>query len=150
MDKPRIQNLSHQGISKTKNEENERLRLGWDVKRQLTKINYRIHTDAIKQHLIPPQISKQSTNIIYASEADVLNMALFGKTAKNWRDENPKKEGNIRDYSDVTQLVVLANLEGINAEFIRRGLPQSQRLIQLNEIAIIQMRSLLARQAWRN
>ncbi|MEK6561174.1 MAG: KilA-N domain-containing protein [Nitrospirota bacterium] len=130
-------------FQRLKNEENERLRLGWDVKRQLTKINYRIHTDAIKQHLIPPQISKQSTNIIYASEADVLNMALFGKTAKNWRDENPKKEGNIRDYSDVTQLVVLANLEGINAEFIRRGLPQSQRLIQLNEIAIIQMRSLL-------
>lgn len=130
-------------FQRLKEEENQRLVLGWDVKRALTKINYKIHTDAIKKHLIPPHISKQSANIMYANEADVLNMALFGMTAKNWRDENPRKEGNIRDYSDVTQLVVLANLEGINAELIRQGLTQSERLMQLNEIAIIQMQSLL-------
>ena len=119
------------------------MKLGWDVKRALTKINYRIHTDAIKEHLIPPRVSKQSTDIIYASEADVLNMALFGKIAKEWRDKNFDKDGNIRDYADVTQLVVLANLEGINAELIRRGLPQNERLTQLNQIAITQMRSLV-------
>lgn len=130
-------------FQRLKAEENERLTLGWDVKRQLTKINYRIHTDAIKKHLIPPQISKQSANIMYANEADVLNMALFGMTAKDWRQENKGKDGNIRDYSDVTQLVVLANLEGINAELIRQGLSQWERLIKLNEIAIIQMQALL-------
>ncbi len=130
-------------FQRLKNEESEKLRLGWDVKRTLAKINYKIHTDAIKTHLIPPHLSKQSVNIVYASEADVLNMALFGKTAKIWRDENPKKEGNIRDYADVTQLVVLANLEGINAELIRRGLPQNERLLQLNQIAISQMQSLI-------
>jgi hypothetical protein len=124
-------------------EENQRLALGWDLKRALTKINYRIHTDAIKIYLIPPHISKQSTSILYATEADVLNVALFGKTAKDWRDKNPRKDGNIRDYADVTQLVVLANLEGINAELIRRGLPQSERLMQLNEAAIVQMQSLV-------
>lgn len=130
-------------FQRLKQEENRKLELGWDVKRQLTKINYRIHTDAIKKHLVPPHVSKQSTDIIYANEADVLNMALFGKTAKNWRDENPKLDGNIRDYADVTQLVVLANLEGINAELIHRSLPQSERLIQLNEVAITQMQALL-------
>lgn len=130
-------------FQRLKSEEEERLKLGWDVKRMLTKVNYKIHTDAIRKHLIPPYITKQSASILYANEADVLNMALFGKTAKNWRDENQKKDGNIRDYSDVTQLVVLANLEGINAELIRQGLSQSERLIQLNEIAIIQMQSLL-------
>jgi len=134
-------------FQRLKVEESEKLRTGWDVKRTLAKINYRIHTDAIKAHLIPPHISKQSANIVYANEADVLNVALFGKTAKEWRDENPKKEGNIRDYSDVTQLVVLANLEGINAELIRRGVLQSDRLIQLNEIAIVQMQSLLGNAA---
>lgn len=130
-------------FQRLKEEENQRLTLGWDLKRALTKINYRIHTDAIKKHLIPPHLSKQSTDTIYASEADVLNMALFGKTAKNWRDENSKLDGNIRDYADVTQLVVLANLEGINAELIRRGLSQSERLIQLNEVAIMQMQALI-------
>lgn len=134
-------------FQRLKEEENKRLALGWDVKRALTKINYKIHTDAVKKHLVPPHISKQSANIMYANEADVLNMALFGMTAKNWRDENPRKEGNIRDYSDVTQLVVLANLEGINAELIRQGLPQNERLIQLNEIAIIQMQALLGNPA---
>lgn len=130
-------------FQRLKQDENTRLELGWDVKRQLTKINYRIHTDAIQEYLIPSQVSKQKTNIIYANEADVLNMALFGKTAKDWRDSNPKKEGNIRDYADVTQLVVLANLEGINAELIRQDIPQPNRLVQLNQIAITQMRSLV-------
>ncbi|MDP2638391.1 MAG: KilA-N domain-containing protein [Candidatus Levybacteria bacterium] len=134
-------------FQRLKAEENKRLTLGWDVKRQLTKINYLIHTDAIKKHLIPPYISKQSANITYANEADVLNMALFGTTAKSWRDENPKKEGNIRDYSDVTQLVVLANLETLNAEFIRQKISQAERLVKLNEIAIIQMQALLGNPA---
>ena len=130
-------------FQRLKEEENQRLALGWDLKRTLAKINYKIHTDAVKAHLIPPQLSKQSTNIVYATEADVLNMALFGKTAKQWRDANPSKEGNIRDYADVTQLVVLANLEGINAELIKHGISQSERLMQLNQIAISQMKSLL-------
>src|SRR3989338_2602414 len=130
-------------FQRLKEEENERLRLGWDVKRMLAKINYKINTDAVKGHLIPENISKKRTNIMYANEADVLNIALFGKTAKEWRDKNPRKEGNIRDYADVTQLVVLANMEGINAELIRQGMSQPGRLVQLNQIAIIQMRSLL-------
>ena len=134
-------------FQRLKIEESEKLRLGWDIKRALAKINYKIHTDAIKEHLIPPHISKQSATIVYATEADVLNMALFGQTAKDWREKNPKKDGNLRDYADVAQLVVLANLEGINAEFIRRGLSQSARLIQLNEIAIIQMQSLVGNAA---
>lgn len=130
-------------FQRLKDEENKRLSLGWDTKRMLTKINYRIHTDAIKRHIIPPKISKVQANLIYANEADVLNKALFGMTAKEWRDKNLKLDGNIRDYSDVTQLICLANLETLNAEFIRQGLQQSERLLSLNEIAIIQMRSLL-------
>jgi len=131
-------------FQRLKSEENERLTLGWDVKRQLTKINYRIHTDSINENLIPQSISKRQATIIYASEADILNAALFGKTAKDWRDENKGKEGNIRDYCDVTQLVVLSNLEGINAELIRQSLSQSERLIKLNEIAISQMKALMS------
>ena len=134
-------------FQRLKDEESKRLELGWNVKRTLTKINYKIHTDAIKERLIPPHISRQSANIIYANEADVLNVALFGKTAKDWRNENTNKEGNIRDYSDVTQLVVLANLETLNAEFIRQKISQPERLINLNEIAIIQMKSLLGNPA---
>lgn len=130
-------------FQRLKIEENERLVLGWDAKRMLTKINYRIHTDAIWENLIPREISKVQANIIFANEADVLNKALFGMTAKEWRDKNPKLAGNIRDYSDVTQLVCLANLESLNAEFIRQGLSTSEKLLKLNEIAIIQMRSLL-------
>lgn len=130
-------------FQRLKTEENERLRLGWNVKRTLAAVNYKIHTDSIKENLIPPDLSQQSANIIYANEADVLNMALFGKTAKEWRDENHNKDGNIRDYADITQLVVLVNLEGINAELIRRGLPQNERLTQLNQIAITQMQSLI-------
>ncbi|MDP3954797.1 MAG: KilA-N domain-containing protein [bacterium] len=130
-------------FQRLKFEENERLVLGWDVKRQLTKINYRIHTGSIKENLIPQSITKSQAKIIYASEADILNVALFGKTAKDWREKNKGKEGNIRDYADVTQLVVLANLEGINAELIRQSLPQSERLIKLNQIAIYQMTALI-------
>lgn len=130
-------------FQRLKSEENERLVLGWDVKRQLTKVNYRIHTDAIKENLIPKSITKNQANIIYASEADILNVALFGKTAKDWREENKGKEGNLRDYCDVTQLVVLANLEGINSELIRAGLSQSERLLKLNGIAIAQMKALI-------
>jgi hypothetical protein len=130
-------------FQRLKEEERLRIETGWDAKRMLTKINYRIHTDAIQENLIPREISKAQANIIFANEADVLNKALFGMTAKEWRDKNPKLAGNIRDYSDVTQLVCLANLESLNAEFIRQGLPQGERLLKLNEIAIIQMRSLL-------
>lgn len=123
--------------------EAEQKQLGWSVKRELTKINYRIHTDAIKQNLIPPQLSPQQTSIIYANEADVLNMALFGMTAAQWRARNPGKAGNIRDYANVSELICLANLENLNALFINEGLPQSIRLERLNQIAITQMRLLL-------
>jgi hypothetical protein len=130
-------------FQRLKEEENERLAIGWDVKRTLAKINYKIHTDAVRKHLVPPLLSQKSSTIVYATEADVLNKALFGKTAKEWREHHPKKEGNIRDYADMTQLVVLANLEAINADLIRRGFPQNERLILLNETAIAQMQSLL-------
>lgn len=129
-------------FQRLKIEENERLVLGWDTKRMLTKINYRIHTDAIKAHLIPERISKAQANIIFANEADVLNVALFGLTAKEWRDKNPKLAGNIRDYADVTQLVCLANLENLNAEYIKAEISQKERLLKLNESAISQMKSL--------
>ncbi len=130
-------------FQRLKEEENERLVTGWDTKRLLTKINYRIHTDAIKENIIPPNLSKHAQNLIYANEADVLNVALFGMTAADWRDKNPKLDGNIRDYSDVAQLVCLSNLENLNAEFIRAGLSQSERLIKLNVSAITQMKSLV-------
>ncbi len=130
-------------FQKLKSEENERLKLGWDVKRELVKINYKIHTDAIKENLIPLEISVNDAKIIYASEADVLNKALFGITAKEWREQNPEKEGNLRDYADVTQLVVLANLETLNSEFIKENIEQGERLVRLNRIAISQMRSLV-------
>ena len=122
--------------------EEERKQLGWDIRRNLTKINYRIHTDAIKENLIPAELSKQQINNIYASEADVLNMALFGKTAKEWRDTNPDKKGNIRDYANISQLVCLSNLENLNAHFVNDGLPQVERLVKLNKIAIQQMKLL--------
>ncbi len=130
-------------FQRLKIEENERLVLGWDMKRLLAKVNYKIHTDAIKEHIIPQKISKEMIEGIYATEADVLNVALFGITAKEWRTQNPKKEGNIRDYSEVEQLIVLSNLESLNAEFIRQNIPQSVRLVKLNEIAIGQMKSLI-------
>jgi len=124
--------------------ETEHQQLGWDIRRNLTKINYRIHTDAIKTHLIPPLLTSQQINLIYASEADLLNMALFGKTAKQWRDENPGNKGNIRDEANVSQLVCLANLETLNAHFIQQGLAQAERLKLLNQTAIQQMKLLLA------
>src|SRR3989344_3712150 len=130
-------------FQRLKIEESERLRLGWDVKRELVKINYKIHTDAIKENLIPLEISVKDAKIIYASEADVLNKALFGKTAKEWSDINPLKKGNMRDYANVTQLVVLVNLESLNSEFIKQELSQEERLIRLNKIAISQMKSLI-------
>lgn len=117
--------------------------LDWDIKRNLTKINYQIHTDAIKQNLVPKALSKQQTAFIYATEADALNMALFGKTAKQWREENPKEKGNIRDYANVSQLVCLSNLENLNAVFINDKLTQPERLIKLNQIAIHQMKILV-------
>ncbi len=116
--------------------------LGWDIKRNLTKINYQIHTDAIKKNLIPPKLTKQQVNFIYASEADILNLALFGKTAKEYREENPSLKGNIRDKADVNQLICLANLESLNAHFIEEDMPQKERLEKLNHIAIEQMKIL--------
>jgi hypothetical protein len=124
-------------------EENKRLELGWDAKRALTKINYKIHTHSIKQNIVlPNKISKKDATHVYASEADVLNKALFGMTAQEWREKNTEKEGNIRDYTNVYQLVCLANLETLNAEFINMKLSQSQRLLKLNQIAISQMKLL--------
>ena len=126
-----------------KDEETNRLKLGWNVQRTLSKINYRIHTDAIKDTLIPPIVTQQQLNGIYASEADLLNVALFGMTAVQWRMRNPDKEGNMRDYATLEQLVVLSNMESLNAVFIRQGLSPAERLHQLNQIAITQMRSLI-------
>ncbi|MDP8240621.1 MAG: KilA-N domain-containing protein [Candidatus Hatepunaea meridiana] len=123
--------------------EEEQKQLGWDIKRNLARINYRIHTNAIKENLIPPELTSQQINLIYASEADVLNMALFGMTAKQWRDTNPDKKGNIRDYAIASQLVCLSNLENLNALFINDGIPQSERLAKLNHIAIQQLRLLI-------
>ena len=116
--------------------------LGWDIKRNLAKINYRIHTDAIKERLIPPELSARQVSLVYANEADVLNMALFGMTAKQWRDSHPDLKGNIRDYANVSQLVCLSNLENLNAVFINEGMPQPERLAKLNAIAINQMQIL--------
>jgi hypothetical protein len=129
-------------FQRLKEDENEKLKLGWNFQRTLAKVNYHIHTDAIKENLIPVQLDKHQVNFVYASEADMLNMALFGKTAKQWREQNPNIEGNIRDYATIEQLVVLSNLESINAVLIHQGLIQSERLQQLNTIAITQMRSL--------
>ena len=119
--------------------EEEQKQLGWSAKRELSKINYRIHTDAIKHNLIPAEITKAQSSIIYANEADVLNVAMFGMTAKQWRDANPKTKGNIRDYATINELICLSNMENLNAVFIEQGMPQSERLKKLNEIAIHQM-----------
>ena len=121
----------------------EQKQLDWSVKRELAKINYRIHTDAIKDSIIIPlEISKEQATFVYASEADVLNVALFGMTAKEWRDKNPDKKGNIRDYAEVSQLICLSNLENLNAYLIERGINQSERLVELNRAAIRQMKVL--------
>lgn len=115
----------------------------WNLQRTLSKINYRIHTDAIKAQIIPKEVTRAQAASVYASEADMLNVALFGMTAAEWRAKNPGKDGNIRDYAELEQLVVLSNMESINALLIRQGLPQSERLIQLNHTAITQMKSLV-------
>ena len=122
-------------------EEEQRL-LGWSAKRELSKINYRIHTDAIKRNIIPEEVTPQQASIIYANEADVLNVAMFGMTAKQWREVNADKKGNIRDYATINELICLSNMENLNAVFIDQGLPQSERLIKLNQIAIQQMKVL--------
>ncbi len=119
--------------------EEEQKLIGWSAKRELSKINYRIHTDAIKHNLIPIEITKAQASIIYANEADVLNVAMFGMTAKQWRDANPDLKGNIRDYASINELICLSNMENLNAVFIEQGLPQQERLIKLNQIAIHQM-----------
>ena len=134
-------------FQRLKDEENDRLKLNWDLQRTLAKVNYHIHTDAIKENLIPAEITKQQANFVYASEADILNVALFGMTAKQWRDTNPDKKGNIRDYAIIEQLVVLSNMESINALLIQQGLPQNERLIQLNKVAVTQMKSLVENKA---
>jgi KilA-N domain len=136
-------------FQRLKNDENRRLSLAWNLNRTLSKLNYRIHTDAIKAHLIPPEITPAQAAITYATEADVLNVALFGQTAKHWRDANPNLDGNMREYATVEQLLVLANIEGMNAEFIHMGLPQGERLKRLNQIAIRQMQTLTAHLAVR-
>lgn len=130
-------------FQRLKEEEQQRQSLEWNVSRTLAKVNYRIHTDAIKAHLIPPKLSKQQMGLVYANEADLLNMALFGQTAAEWRRENPGKEGNIRDHAMLEQLVVLANLESMNALFIQQGMEAPERLKILNQQAIQQMKSLL-------
>ncbi|MDR3285857.1 MAG: KilA-N domain-containing protein [Prevotellaceae bacterium] len=122
--------------------EEEQKSLGWSAKRELAKINYHIHTDAIKQNLIPPELTPQQTSVIYANEADVLNVALFGITAKEWRETNPTLKGNIRDYATINELICLSNMENLNAVFINEELLQRERLIKLNQIAIQQMRVL--------
>ena len=119
--------------------EEEQKQLGWSAKRELSKINYRIHTDAIKQNLIPSEVTRSQASLIYANEADVLNVAMFGQTAKQWRESNPTLKGNIRDYASINELICLSNMENINAVLIEQGLSQGERLVRLNQIAIHQM-----------
>lgn len=134
-------------FQRLKEDENRRLSLAWNLNRTLAKINYRIHTDAIQAHLIPAEVTPQQASITYANEADLLNVALFGLTAREWRNANPDEEGNMRDHATLEQLLVLANIENMNAEFIHMELPQGERLQRLNAIAIRQMRTLTARMA---
>jgi hypothetical protein len=129
-------------FQRLKEDENRRLSLAWNLNRTLSNLNYRIHTDAVKAHLIPSEVTPAQAAITYATEADLLNVALFGHTARQWRDANPKLEGNVRDYAGIEQLLVLANMEGMNAEFIHMGLAQGERLKRLNQIAIRQMQVL--------
>ncbi len=140
---PKFQLLLVKEFQRLKDDENDRLKLNWNLQRTLAKVNYHIHTDAIREKLIPPALSKEKINFIYADEADILNVALFGITAKQWREANPKTNGNIRDEASIEQLVVLSNMESINAVLIHQGLAQSDRLLQLNNIAITQMKSLV-------
>ena len=130
-------------FQRLKQEESDRLQIEWNLQRTISKINYKIHTDSIKQNLIPKEITRQQMSMVYANEADLLNVALFGLTAKEWRDRNPDKKGNVRDEATLEQLVVLSNMESINALLIQQGLSQQERLVQLNHVAISQMNSLL-------
>lgn len=130
-------------FQRLKDDENNRLQLDWNLQRTISKINYQIQTDAIKENLIPQAVTPQQAGYLYASEADLLNVALFGITAKQWRDDNPGQTGNLRDHATLEQLVVLSNMESINALLIKQGLPQSERLLQLNHVAITQMKSLI-------
>ena len=130
-------------FQRLKEEENDRLKLDWDLHRTLAKVNYRIHTDATKENPIPVELSKQQIGAVYASEADLLNVALFGLTAKQWREKNPEAEGNLRDVATIEQLVILSNLESINAMLVHQGKTSSARLAQLNNMAIFQMKSLI-------
>ncbi|MBL0176182.1 MAG: KilA-N domain-containing protein [Ignavibacteria bacterium] len=131
-------------FQRLKDAENDRLKLEWNLQRTLAKVNYRIHTDAIKETLLPEVVTTAQAAAIYANEADMLNVALFGQTAKEWREARPEAEGNLRDHATLEQLVVLSNMESLNAVLLRQELPQSERLLQLNRIAITQMRSLLS------
>lgn len=131
-------------FQRLKVDENRRLSLAWNLNRTLSKLNYRIHTDAIKAHLIPAVVTPAQAAMAYATEADLLNVALFSQTAQQWRADHPKLEGNMRDYATIEQLLVLANIEGMNAEFIHMNLPQGERLKRLNQIAIRQMQTLTA------
>jgi hypothetical protein len=140
---PKFQLLLVKEFQRLKEEENDRLQLNWNLQRTLAKVNYRIHTDAIKEMIIPKLVGHKETTLVYANEADLLNVALFGKTAQQWRTENITAKGNIRDEASIEQLVVLSNMESINAVLIHNGLGQAERLIQLNKMAITQMKSLL-------
>ena len=142
---PKFQLLLVKEFQRLKADENDRIKLEWNLQRTLAKVNYHIHTDAIKENLIPTSLTKEQINFVYANEADMLNVALFGMTAKQWREANPKEDGNIRDMATIEQLVVLSNMESINAVLIHQNLPQAERLKQLNSIAITQMKSLLNR-----
>jgi len=147
---PKFQLLLVKEYQRLKADENDRLKLDWNLQRTLAKVNYHIQTDAIKENLIPNECSKQQISYVYANEADLLNVALFGKTAQQWRNENPGMEGNIRDTATIEQLVVLSNMESINAVLIHQQLPQNERLVQLNRIAIQQMQSLVGNRNLKN
>ena len=134
-------------FQRLKDEESDRLQLNWNLQRTISKINYKIHTDAIKESLIPTEITRLQATMVYASEADLLNVALFGITAKQWRDVHPDEKGNLRDKASLEQLIVLSNLESINALLVSQGLSQHDRLVQLNKVAIVQMKSLLGNRA---
>lgn len=137
---PKFQLLLVKEYQRLKSDEQKLL--GWSAKRELSKINYRIHTDAIKKNLIPAEVTSAQASIIYANEADVLNVAMFGMTAKQWRETNSELKGNIRDYATINELICLSNMENLNAVFIEQGMPQGERLVKLNQIAIQQMRVL--------
>ncbi len=145
---PKFQLLLVKEYQRLKENESDQLNLEWNLQRTLSKINYRIHTDAIKENIIPSLISKSQINFVYANEADLLNVALFGITAKQWQEKNPDAKGNMRDEASIEQLVVLSNMESINALLIEQGLSQKDRLVQLNKVAIMQMKSLLANESF--